>query len=168
MSIRWLRQRDTFRCGPVALVNIMKWAVLNEFDGYRVNEKLAKGYLTKLCCDLRPDIMGVYPRKFETVLRRIKGVEVEDVYCQPSRRIIRNTLKNGGIVALHSSYFKNGEEWRHWSLITGVDDQGKIYELINFIVDETVSIVSSTYLSRILNLPDTIAYLLRNTVEKSS
>ena len=76
--MRWLGQRDGFRCGPIALVNIMKWAGLKEFDGFKVNKTLATKYLTRRCCYASKD--GSIPSRIENIVRRIPGVKLQDVY----------------------------------------------------------------------------------------
>ena len=57
----------------------MKWAGLSTFDGYRVNETLAKTYLSKLVLDFVDGEKGSIPRRFEKILRRIPSTKIIEV-----------------------------------------------------------------------------------------
>ena len=62
---RWIRQQDTFRCGPVAVANALKWA------GIPCSWKRDKDYLSELCRVNRT--WGTKPKDFENALREASG-----------------------------------------------------------------------------------------------
>ena len=162
--VQWLGQRDEFRCGPIALVNIMKWAGIKRFKGHRVNEKLAKGYLSKICKTggnrFDPDNYGTAKEHFNPVLHSLDLVIEE--HKRPTKLNIKGCLKSEGIVLLSSSWWYKKEKAyvEHYCLITDVWRNGKFYTAINNIEGRAEALITGDYLSRMLSRPDSDAYFI--------
>jgi hypothetical protein len=157
--IRWLGQRDEFRCGPIALVNIMKWAGIIEFEGHKVNEKLAKGYLSVRCWI---DKNGTFPYRFEPILNTLSGIKVEK-HLRSSRINIKKHIQSGGIVLLDSYWWdkKKRKHIGHYSLFVDVILGGQFYYAINNIEGCTRALVRGRKLAKMLSYPRTIAYFIK-------
>ena len=163
--IRWLGQRDEFRCGPIALVNIMKWAGIKEFEGHRVNEKLAKGYLSVRCWT---DKEGTFNYHFEIMLRSLPGLKITKYTHSKrhtkrlSRRDIKKHLKSGGIVLLDTPWWnskKRKHEW-HYSLLVDVITGGRLYYIINHSSGITRGILRGRTLAKMLKHSSTIIHFI--------
>lgn len=131
--MRFIKQRDTYGCGPVTVINALRWA--GEKTPYnRYYEDLCK------LCKTSPN--GCSERAFDWVLR-----EMGDEYYS-TRRVTRPTLKQvethlrtGGIVVMNTrvkkTRLKNGprggwkwNEQRHLYILADVSDSGRIFEVI--------------------------------------
>lgn len=162
--VRWLGQRDEFRCSPIALVNIMKWAGIKRFEGHRVNEKLAKGHLSKICetCGDRFDLKnyGTSDYNFTPVLYSL-SLDIEE-HTKPTRPAIKRCLKSGGIVLLSASWWYRHERTyvSHHSLLTEVFSKGKFYASINGIEGRSYGLITGDYLARLLKAPESTTYFI--------
>ena len=156
--IRWLGQRDEFRCGPIALVNIMKWAGIAEFEGHKVNEELAKGHLSVRCWT---DKYGTFPHCLEPVLNTLPGIKVEK-YPKPSRLNIKKHLQNDGIVLLDSYWWdRKKHKWiGHYGLLIDVIANGKLYYAVNCVGSGTRTLIKGKGLAKMLSHAQAIAYFI--------
>ena len=104
MATRWIRQRTWSGCGPVALLNLLKW--LGEPVTY------AKDYnywRDKCCCDRE----GTPLNCFVEALYSIEGIKIQP-RSVPSIEVIDQALLSGRAVLMKSS---QGLEDGHFFLV---------------------------------------------------
>lgn len=123
---RYVKQRDKYSCGPVALMNILKWGgSLLSYDDQR-------DPLTTLCKCTSDD--GTKWGKFDQALRKVskrhKGFTVEKVR-RPTLTEIEEHLRAGGALVLNYHWQYRGKEDRHYSIVVGVSDSGRSFRVVN-------------------------------------
>jgi hypothetical protein len=111
---RYLRQRDLYSCGVIALLNALKWA------GYNITYR--KDFdKAKRACKCTPD--GVYPNDFDVAIRRYKKLIVlpdEHSFEAPSIKLLDEHLALGGAFVLSFIYKYHGVvEVLHMTLCIG-------------------------------------------------
>ena len=62
--IRYVRQQDDFRCGPIAILNALKWAYPYRSIGHSKSRNLKS-----LCIMCKTDRQGTIPDEFHTALK---------------------------------------------------------------------------------------------------
>jgi len=156
--VRWLGQRDGFRCAPIALVNIMKWAGVKKFRGRRVNEELAKGYLCKICKTTRE---GTWPSKSESLLRKIPGIAVSK-RLHPKLYMVKDHLKHGGIILLEYGPIDpvTGETTWHYAILLDSFANGRLYTILNPVTGNAKGIIRKQTLRKYLRHPDATIHLI--------
>jgi hypothetical protein len=144
---RYLRQRDTFRCGPVAVLNLAKW------QGIRATREHLAAY-TQLCKCRKNK--GTYSTNLSYAVGK-RGRQMS--YDEFKRRI---EAGRSAIVLTHAmrrsqgaSRYKHGHYYFVPALGTRTDDaSGKIIECgflaVNFIDTETKTIISWPYMKWLL------------------
>lgn len=134
--IRYAKQTDNFRCGPVAIANALKWAGIN--FSYRDNKKR----LDKLCKTKHPT--GCYLADLTRALRKIGGKHLSGIQRRnlddytPTQvlRLINIHLKKSGIVLLNiQRYNTDGSIGGHFFLIVKKDKT--FYQVINYEMAKT-------------------------------
>jgi hypothetical protein len=123
MTPRYTRQRDQFRCGPVAIMNALKWA------GKKCSYDELRDPLTRSCKCKSPH--GTKHRNFDAVLREAgkKLYSVRRVY-HPTLAEIESHLRGGGAIVLNYKWGKNKYD-RHFHLLTGVSPSGDFFYTVN-------------------------------------
>ena len=142
MTVKYVKQQDRFRCGPVAIINAMRWA------GKDVSYKKAIPRLTTSCKCKSPK--GTKFRPFIKTLRKegkrlfkIRSI-VEPLFCE-----IEDALLEGDAVVWN---FK-GQFGRHYALI--VDMKKKTFGVANFGQDyEPLTYVSHQEIEQIIEQDD--------------
>lgn len=122
---RYVRQKDKFRCGPVAILNALRWAGLN------INYKKSINNLT-LMCFCKPG-RGTSHNNFDNALRELceNFFKVRRVY-HPTLKQIEEHLQNNGAVILNYRICRiKKEEQRHFQLVVGMDKNGKYFHSVN-------------------------------------
>jgi hypothetical protein len=128
---RYVKQRDEFRCGPVAIVNVLKWM------GCDATAKLIPG----LCKELRvTKDYGTSESDLERALaRRGKGKFSIRKDTHTSLKKIEARIREGMAVLLIYSHNglphnlnKDGEKWWHIVLVTGVSENGATFYIANY------------------------------------
>lgn len=123
---QYIKQRDTFRCGPVAIVNSLRWAGVD----------IATNYVYELTdkCLTTPTNGGTPHYAFDRVLRE-NGKDVIEVnlVLKPRMHEIEEHLKKGGAVALNYLWYdeRDNESHRHYVLITEESKSGRTFEVVN-------------------------------------
>jgi len=126
--MRYLRQRDQFTCGPVAIMNAIRWA-----GGEARYEDKFDDYVERCRC-VPP--WGTKHGAFDRVLREEGGglYEVRRVY-RPTIPQMTQHLLNGGAVILN---YRSGEkhkdrrkEKRHFYLLIEASPFGLIFGTVN-------------------------------------
>lgn len=121
---RYLKQRNRFSCGVIALLNVLKWA------GYNITYKrdFKRAYNS---CKCSRD--GVYPNYFDIAIRRYKNLVVmpeDGPFNAPPISLVDECLDNYGSVVFAYIYkYKGKIEVSHLTLCIG--KVGKQYLFVN-------------------------------------
>lgn len=123
---RYVKQRDKFSCGPVAIMNVLKWAGVE-----LSHDETIKPFRTICRCD--PEVGTNHPN-FDRALRLITdevgGIKVRRVY-KPKLPEIEQHLREEGIVILNY-HWRYDDEWnRHFMLLVNVSESGKSFLTVN-------------------------------------
>lgn len=125
--MRYCRQRDTYSCGPIAVLNSMKWA------GLPVSYKRLK-YMQKTRGFCKQT--GVGTRGLYRLLRRSLKETCHIVFsAHPKLSHIIKHLQQGGAVLL---LFHVVNDEGHYSLLTDATPSGKTFTIINFDSSRTI------------------------------
>lgn len=114
MASRWIRQRNFYSCGPVALLNLSKW--LGEKVTY-ANDYLY--WFDKCSCS----VYGSSPTNFVQALYSIENIKITPRSI-PTMCIIDESLKKNRAIVMKSASLGVGEFWGenrivgHYYLIT--------------------------------------------------
>jgi len=123
---RYLKQRDGYSCGPVAIMNVVKWAGLT--FSYKNEIKFFQSI-----CGCEP-VFGTNHPNFDKALRTIAG-EIEGLKVRrvqsPKLWQIEDHLGAGGIIILNYHWRKADKQARHFMLLDRVSDSGKSFLTIN-------------------------------------
>jgi hypothetical protein len=121
---RYLKQRDKYSCGAIALLNALKWA------GYQINYRRDFGRAYRAC---KCNKDGVYTNNFDTAIRRYKKLIVLpecESFEAPPIKLIDECLENHGAIAMAYIYKYNGHvEVSHMTLCIG--RKGNQYVFVN-------------------------------------
>lgn len=124
---RYLKQRDEFRCGPVAIMNVLKWS------GGLLSHDNMRDPLTKMC-KCTSEGGGTGHGVFDQVLRkfgkRYKSYAVRRV-MRPTLAQIEEHLREGGALVLNYCWNYRGGEDRHYSVVVGISDSGRSFRVVN-------------------------------------
>lgn len=115
-NVRYIRQPDSYGCGPTAIINALKWA------GFRATLKKHYRSLVVRCKAKDPDgheFSGTTPKNFQNALKytgrnllKIKHL------THPSLKEISQELNNGkAVVILHFNQNDHGSS--HYTLLIG-------------------------------------------------
>ena len=131
---RYARQYDDSSCGPIAILNVIKWA------GYRCTIKNDLKHIKKLCGYYENRPRGVCPDDLDRVLRlcgRRFKFEVRRLTVCKVKDIIKH-LRNEGAVVVDYGYKKLKEVYIHNAILVAVSE-GDIFTGINFFRNKTIS-----------------------------
>ena len=117
--IRYCKQPDDFSCGPVAIINAMKWR------GQRASVRTHLKMLRKQC---KTDRDGTFTERMDKVLRQyVSGVEHID---GPSLKLFNKYIDLGHAVIISYAYTRNdGVEEGHFAMCIGRDNS--FYTMVN-------------------------------------
>lgn len=124
-DIRYIGQRDQYSCGPLAILNILKWA------GYDITSK----YLPNLRRYCKTDENGTDTKNISKVLERYSKLKVE---CVPFITIknLHNHIENGGAAIIEVSWFDEIKKQTtgHYYIIVGMFKYSNTtsYKVINW------------------------------------
>jgi hypothetical protein len=117
----YIVQRDSYRCGPVAILNALRWA------GADVTYKGMIGRLTQMCeCKLPK---GTKYRPFTKTLRKL-GKEWFDIklVVEPTLGVIEDALRAKKAMIWN---FKH-ERGRHYAMIVAMSETAKTFSVANY------------------------------------
>lgn len=130
MRPRYYKQRDQFRCGPVAVFNALKWT--GGFAG--LTAKKAMPRLDALCECIWP--RGTLHGPMDSTLR-IAGrgfFDVRRVYT-PKLKEIEDQIKAGGAAIINFRWrdVRDGKlvDARHYVLVTDMSTSGEYFWVVN-------------------------------------
>lgn len=129
--MRYLKQRDEFRCGPIAIINAMKWLKM---------KASAHSYLKQICEECNTDREGTAPVRFGKILPKyIRAHYVEE----PVLIALDNYLNMGRAFILGYSYARDdGVIEEHYTLCIGKDSEG--YIMVNDVHTGSGKIIETT------------------------
>lgn len=121
---KYTKQRDRYNCGPVAILNALRWAGENASYASRI------AYLERLCKSQAPDI-GCNHTNFDRALRKAgSGIFLVRRVYQPQVREMEAHLKAGGAVVFNYGWENRKKFGRHFTLlIPGIAEA--IFGMIN-------------------------------------
>lgn len=97
---RYAKQTDGFRCGPFALLNVLKWAGVREYKGAPIDATTARTELADLC---RCDEDGTGIMDLDKALRTFPEIKVKRVWkIKPG--ILKKHLRKGGVAIVGFDY----------------------------------------------------------------
>jgi len=118
--MRYIKQKDTYSCGPVALINALKWA------GFKYTYKDLKRF-QRLCKCTYPN--GCSWNDFTSAIRSMSKLMTTTRKNWPGILDINNHLREGGIIVL--SYRLDPLDNSHYLLIVDYDPAKKEYTVVN-------------------------------------
>lgn len=129
---RYVRQRDRFRCGPVAILNALKWA------GSDATARLLPKLSRETKCD--PHYPGTWKEDLAVILRK-RGKKYFSIRqdSRSSLKKIEECLRDGGSVLLCflCPGTRDRDGWDgHYSFITGVSNSGSSFMVVNRVTGE--------------------------------
>lgn len=121
MSVTYVKQRDRFRCGPVAIINALRWA------GKDVGYKNTISQLCRKCKCKAPSGSAYVP--FNKTLRKEgrRWFRVRFV-ARPTLEEVETSLQNDCALVWNFKHHYG----RHYALITQVSVSGKTFDVANF------------------------------------
>lgn len=130
--VKYLKQQDYVSCGPVAIINAMKW------KGIRATRE---SHLKKIKKECRCDRYGTYPEDMAKVLKKYIP-SAEHIY-EPSIRLLDNILDLGLAAIIGYSYLRNDKvEEAHYVFCIGRTE--KYYKLVNDVNLKTGDLLPKT------------------------
>jgi hypothetical protein len=121
---RYLKQRDHYSCGAIALLNTLKWA------GYQVSYQRD---FKRACRTCKCTKEGMFDHHFDTAIRRYKKLVVlpdDGSFHAPPIKLVDECLDSGGAVVISFIYKYQGiAETSHIALCIG--RKGKRYLFAN-------------------------------------
>lgn len=143
--IRYVRQKDDYSCGPVALINAIKWL------GYNYPYKDNIFFIKKLCdCKKEEDWSGTHYYDLSKALKKLK---IKNKFNEnPKISEIIEHIENEGSLILRELYKENKEWCGHYFFIYGYDSQEKEFLTVNSRKDETMSKISLHDLKKSLSI----------------
>ena len=144
--VRYTRQHDEYTCGPIAILNALKWA------GKNVSLKNLK-YLkriTKCQCDSDPQCSGMADKDMNLGLKRVgKGI-FRTNRIRAGIKDIEKHLKNRGAVLanLEGIFDRKNIITGHYVLVVGVSNSGKTFKVVNFTYGETIESIRRNTLTK--------------------
>jgi len=124
-KIRYVKQRDHSSCGPVAIMNVLKWA------GHIFSYQETIG-LFQLACEWTP-VTGTCHAPFDRALRGLAGrfnLRIRRVHG-PRLGEVEKHLRSGGIVVMNYYWRRKKEDNRHFMVLSDVSESGKSFITIN-------------------------------------
>lgn len=118
-DLNYIAQHDTFRCGPIAILNALCWA------GQSVPDSTLDNLTAS--CKCRPP-KGTTYRPFTSTLRQSgAGLFKVELKVQPTLRFIEARLHEGAALVWNFKHNRN----RHYALIVGISPTGKTFKIVN-------------------------------------
>ena len=124
-KIRYTKQYDHYSCGPVAIINALKWA------GYSASLKKDKPRILKISKCKPPKGTSVF--NLNKAILRCLELDLEYDDC-PDLRTLRAHLRTrqGAAILRYKWWSKKRKCWQgHYFLTTGLTSSGKYYYVIN-------------------------------------
>ena len=112
-SIRWIAQKNEFSCGPIAILNILKWI------GFQVNYKKDYNFWKKKC---KCDYSGTHQSNFQYCLNNLKNITNIPKH-RPTISSIEDALNTSQIVIMKSTFMVDSKkDLGHFFIISEMTD----------------------------------------------
>ena len=126
---RYVRQRDKYSCGPIAIINAIKWA-----GGHATVKKDHKRLVRTTNCSVMPK--GVFRSNFDRVLRH-EGRWIIKVTrrLRPGIKAIEEHVRKDDCVTIVNNCFlgqETGELYAHFTLYVDASPSGKTFTCVNY------------------------------------
>jgi len=118
--MRYIKQKDTYSCGPIALINAMKWA------GFNYTYKDLKR-MQRLCKCKYPN--GTHWRDMTNAIRDMSKLMTTTRKNWPLILDIIKHLEKDGVVIL--AYKRDPKHVGHYILITDYDKEKQEFKVVN-------------------------------------
>lgn len=124
---KYVKQRDEYRCGPIALLNALIWA------GQDVSYEKDIDRLTEKCHCSR--LKGTYHINFYKALRQV-GKKVFDVNLiwNPSIKLVDQHLQSGGSIIINYRWQAPHQDSLHYASLVDITETGKTISVVNAFV----------------------------------
>ncbi len=124
----YFKQRDFFRCGPVAILNALKWA------GVYVTVKHDLPRICRLCSCVDS---GIYHETMDMALRKMgRGHYTTRLVRRPKLHEIEDHLRSGGALIVNFYWEKvtrnHIETSRHYVLMSDMSPSGTRFGMANY------------------------------------
>ena len=120
---RYVKQKDMYSCGPVVIMNVLKWAGVK----FSYQEKI--GVLREVC-GCKPGRGTSHPNLDQALRWAVWEVEgklrIRRVR-RPKLCQIEKHLGSGGVVVLNYAWKRADKGDRHYTLLTGVSRSGQYF-----------------------------------------
>ena len=136
-KIRYTKQPDNYGCGPIAILNALKWA------GKRATLATHYKALVRRCKSKDPDgheFNGTTAQNFQDTLKYVsqKSFTVEKVHQPGINRIRKELSKDKAVALLHL----NPDGTSHYTLIIGLHGKEAFLAVNAFEDTSTVTVIS--------------------------
>lgn len=137
-NIRYVRQKDEYSCGVIAIINIMKWG------GEKISARVHRKKLIKACKCTRDS--GVWEWDLSNVLFELKKIVVDHIAVGASIKLkdINKHIDHGGAIIIKYVSEYGG----HYTVCVKRNKRG--YFLINDSKEKTISFKSKKTLKNML------------------
>jgi len=105
--MRYIGQRDTYSCGPIAVLNALKWS------GMRVTSRSHMGRVNRLC---NSGIAGILDRDITHALSKYRKLKFR-VRRYITMRQLDAHLRRGGCAIISHEFVIDGEDAGHYIFI---------------------------------------------------
>ena len=126
---RYVGQRDKYSCGPVVIMNAIKWA-----GGHATMKKDHKRLTKAVYCGFVGDQHGTHPLDLDPILRREGFGRFEVVrFFYPSIQEFEEHVRKDDCAAVISFNYINrsGKFCGHYTLVIDVSFSGKTFTYVN-------------------------------------
>lgn len=137
--MRYLGQKDDFNCGPIAIINVLK------YFNYDVDETHIPKIGRK--CGTNP-VMGTQCRPIIKYLRD-KGLDARERRCITIQKVL-DGINEGIWILCGDGFGDEDDEYAHWFVMTEYDAVNKQCKLINFYCSYPSKWISLRELKKVL------------------
>ena len=129
-KVRYLAQKDNINCGPVSILNVLKWC------GYNATKKYLKDL--KIYCNTTK--AGTRSKKISSTLNRYKNIRFKRIN-KINTKILNNYLDKGYAALVLISCWRKEYPERHYFVITEKKEKNDytFYKAINWNSDSKIT-----------------------------
>jgi hypothetical protein len=139
---RYLKQRLSNICGPIAMINLFKCL------GLKLTGKDIPQMIRSCHCSRKN---GTYSDSVRFLLKHTQVKHFSQ--CRATIKKIDKALSRNSIILLSTRHKgKSGEIYGHYSLV--IKKTPKMYLLVNMIANETLTLFSRKHLEKVLSVSD--------------
>ncbi len=126
-KIRYVGQRDKSSCGPIAILNILKWA------GKKISAKKNINIIRDMCkCGMYGNL-GTRPSRLDIVINNIKSIKVKRTKHFAKMGEVNKHIDSGGACVMRIVWSDRKKTQGHYTLCVGRNKRG--YKMVNLYSD---------------------------------